>query len=85
MKSVDCYVSGWGSVKYEFWTLTPFSAFAIEIDGREVFARQLKGAECVPVVIDLAAFRGREVSIAFIVDPFTDPAGDWATPRVVLR
>ncbi len=64
------------------------AAFAIEIDGREVFARQLKGAERVPAEIDLAGFRGREVSIAFIVDPLADPAGDWATwvaPRVVLR
>ena len=64
------------------------AAFAIEMDGREVFARQLKGAERVPAEIDLADFRGREVSIAFIVDPLTDPAGDWATwvtPRVVLR
>jgi hypothetical protein len=42
----------------------------------------------VPAEIDLAVFRGREVSIAFIVDPLTDPSGDWATwvtPRVVLR
>ncbi len=64
------------------------AAFAIEMDGREVFARQLRGAERVPAEIDLADFRGREVSIAFIVDPLTDPAGDWATwvtPRVVLR
>ena len=64
------------------------AAFAIEIDGREVFARQLNGAERVPAEIDLAGFRGREVSIAFIVDPLADPAGDWATwvaPRVVLR
>jgi hypothetical protein len=64
------------------------AAFAIEMDGREVFARQLKGAERVPAEIDLADFRGREVSIAFIVDPLTDPAGDWATwvtPRIVLR
>ena len=58
------------------------------MDGCEVFARQLKGAERVPAEIDLASFRGREVSIAFIVDPLTDPAGDWATwvtPRSVLR
>lgn len=64
------------------------AAFAIEIEGREVFARQLKGAERVPAEIDLASFRGREVSIAFIVDPLAEPAGDWATwvaPRVVLR
>jgi hypothetical protein len=64
------------------------AAFAIEMDGREVFARQLKGGERVPAEIDLADFRGREVSIAFIVDPLTDPAGDWATwvtPRIVLR
>jgi hypothetical protein len=64
------------------------AAFAIEMDGREVFARQLKGAERVPAEIDLAGFRGREVSIAFIVDPLADPGGDWATwvtPRVVLR
>jgi len=64
------------------------AAFAIEIDGSEVFARQLKGAERVPAEIDLAGFRGREVSIAFIVDPLTEPAGDWATwvtPRIVLR
>ena len=64
------------------------AAFSIEMDGREVFTRQLKGAERVPAEIDLADFRGREVSIAFIVDPLTDPAGDWATwvsPRVVLR
>ena len=64
------------------------AAFAIDIDGREVFVRQLKGAERVPAEIDLADFRGREVSIAFIVDPLTDPAGDWATwvtPRIVLR
>lgn len=64
------------------------AAFAVEIDGREVFARQLKGAERVPAEIALADFRGREVSIAFIVDPLADPAYDWATwvvPRVVLR
>lgn len=64
------------------------AAFAIEMDGREVFARQLKGGERVPAEIDLADFRGREVSIAFIVDPLTDPSGDWATwvtPRIVLR
>jgi hypothetical protein len=64
------------------------AAFAIDIDGREVFVRQLKGAARVPAEIDLADFRGREVSIAFIVDPLTDPAGDWATwvtPRIVLR
>jgi hypothetical protein len=64
------------------------AAFAIEIDGREAFARQLKGGERVPAEIDLADFRGREVSITFIVDPLTDPAGDWATwvtPRIVLR
>ncbi len=64
------------------------AAFAIEIDGREVFARQLKGAERVPAEIDLDGFRGREVSIAFIVDPLIEPSGDWATwvtPRVVLR
>ncbi len=64
------------------------AAFAIEMDGREVFARQLKGAERVPAEINLAGFRGREVSIAFIVDPLTDPAYDhatWVAPRVVLR
>jgi hypothetical protein len=64
------------------------AAFAIEMDGREVFARQLKGAERVPAEIDLTSFRGREVSIAFIVDPLTEPSGDWATwvtPRIVLR
>ena len=64
------------------------AAFAIEMDGREVFARQLKGGERVPAEMDLADFRGREVSIAFIVDPLTDPGGDWATwvtPRIVLR
>jgi len=64
------------------------AAFAIEMDGREVFARQLKGGERVPAEMDLADFRGREVSITFIVDPLTDPAGDWATwvtPRIVLR
>jgi hypothetical protein len=63
------------------------AAFAIEIDGRTVFTRQLKAAERVPANIDLAGFRGREVSITFIVDPLTDPSGDWATwvsPRVVL-
>ena len=51
-------------------------------------ARQLKGGERVPAEIDLAGFRGREVSIAFIVDPLAEPSGDWATwvtPRVVLR
>jgi hypothetical protein len=52
--------------------------------------RMLKSnaASCVPAEIDLADFRGREVSIAFIVDPLADPAGDWATwvtPRIVLR
>lgn len=64
------------------------AAFAVEMDSREVFARQLKGAERVPAEIDLADFRGREVSIAFIVDALADPAFDWATwvaPRVVLR
>jgi hypothetical protein len=64
------------------------AAFAVEIDGREVFARQLRGAERVPAEIDLADFRGREVSIAFIVEALADPAYDWATwvaPRVVLR
>ena len=64
------------------------AAFAVEIDGREVFARQLKGAERVPAEIDLADFRGREIRIAFIVDALGDPAYDhatWVAPRVVLR
>lgn len=64
------------------------AGFAVEIDGREVFARKLSGAERVPAEIDLADFRGREVSVVFIVDALADPSYDWATwvaPRVVLR
>ena len=64
------------------------AGFAVEIDGREVFARKLSGGERVPAEIDLADYRGREVSVAFIVDALADPTSDWATwvaPCVVLR
>ena len=64
------------------------AGFAVEIDGRAVFARNLSGGERVPAEIDLADYRGREVSVAFIVDPLADPTYDWATwvaPCVVLR
>jgi hypothetical protein len=60
----------------------------VEIDGKEVFSRELGGGERVPAAIDLAAWRGREVRVAFVVDAMGDPAYDWAiwvAPRVVLR
>ena len=64
------------------------ASFAVEIEGHEVFAQKLKGAERVPAEIDLANYRGREVAVTFLIDPLADPAYDWATwvaPRVVLR
>ena len=62
--------------------------FLIEIEGREVFSRELRGAQRIPAEVDLAEWRGREVSIAFAVDALRDPAYDWTTwvaPRVVER
>lgn len=64
------------------------AGFVVEIDGKEVFSRELGGGERVPAAIDLAAWRGREVRVAFVVDAMGDPAYDWAiwvAPRVVLR
>lgn len=62
--------------------------FAVEIDGREIFSRDLQGGERAPALLDLAEWQGREVSIALAVEALADPANDWTTwvaPRIVLR
>ena len=64
------------------------AGFAVEVDGREVFARKLTGGERVPAEVDLAPWAGREAAVVFAVDALADPAYDWATwvaPRIVLR
>ncbi len=64
------------------------AAFQVEVDGREVFSRILRGGESFPSEISLNAYRGREVWISWNVDALKDPAYDWATwvaPRVVVR
>jgi Family of unknown function (DUF5722) len=64
------------------------AGFVVEIDGREIFSRELGGGERVPAEIDLAEWRGREVGVTFAVDAMADPAYDWATwvaPRIVRR
>ncbi|NBV86618.1 MAG: hypothetical protein EBS01_10245 [Verrucomicrobia bacterium] len=64
------------------------AAFSVEVEGKEVFAQSLKAGEQVPVEISLNPWRGREVSICWIVDALKDPGYDWTTwvaPRVVLR
>ena len=64
------------------------AGFAVAVDGREVFARQLVGNERVPAEIDLAPWAAREVAVVFAVDALGDPTYDWATwvaPRVVVR
>lgn len=64
------------------------ASFHVEIDGREIFTRELRGGERVPAELDLAEWRGRDVNVALGVDAMGDPAYDWATwvaPRVVVR
>jgi hypothetical protein len=64
------------------------AGFAVEVDGKEVFARSLKAAEKVPAEISLKAWRGQKVTICWIVDALKDPGYDWTTwvaPRLVLR
>jgi hypothetical protein len=64
------------------------AAFMVEVDGREVFARTLRGGEQFPAEVSLNEWRGREVSICFEVDALKDSAYDWTTwvaPRVLLR
>ncbi len=64
------------------------AAFAVEVDGKEVFAQSLNAGEKVPAEISLNQWRGREVSVCWIVDALKDPAYDWTTwvaPRIVVR
>ena len=64
------------------------AAFAVEVNGAEVFARTLKALEKVPAEISLNAWRGQKVTICWMVDALKDPGYDWTTwvaPRIVLR
>jgi len=63
-------------------------AFAVRVDGREMFHQKLAGGERASAEIDLASWSGREVSVQFVVDALGDPSYAWATwvaPRIVLR
>ena len=62
--------------------------FAVEVDGKEVFAKNLKAEEKVSAEISLNPWRGQRVTICWIVDALKDPGYDWSTwvaPRIVLR
>lgn len=64
------------------------AGFAVEIDGKGVFAASLKAEEKVPAEISLNAWRGQTVTICWIVDALKDPGYDWTTwvaPRIVVR
>jgi hypothetical protein len=64
------------------------AVFSVEVDGKEVFAKSLKGGERVPIEISLRPWRGQKVTICWIVDALKDPGYDWTTwvaPRIVAR
>lgn len=64
------------------------AAFAVEVNGAEVFARSLTALEKVTAEISLNDWRGRTVTICWIVDALKDPSYDWTTwiaPRIVSR
>lgn len=64
------------------------AGFAVEIEGKEVFAASLKAEEKAPGEISLNAWRGQTVTICWIVDALKDPGHDWTTwvaPRIVVR
>ena len=64
------------------------AAFSVEVEGKEVFAQSLKGGEKVPAEISLNPWRGRDISVCWIVDALKDPGYDWTTwvaPRIVVR
>lgn len=64
------------------------ASFAVRVDGRDVFARKLHGAERVPAEVQLVDGDSRHVEIEFAVEALADPAFDWATwiaPRILRR
>ena len=64
------------------------AAFSVEVDGKEVFTKSLKGGERVPAEISLNSTRGQKVTICWIVNALKDPGYDWTTwvaPRIVVR
>jgi hypothetical protein len=64
------------------------AAFSVEVEGKEVFAQSLKAGEKVPAEISLNQWRGRDISVCWIVDALKDPGYDWTTwvaPRIVVR
>ena len=64
------------------------AAFSVEVEGKEVFTRSLTALEKVPAEISLNAWRGRTVTVCWIVDALKDPAYDWTTwvaPRIIVR
>jgi hypothetical protein len=64
------------------------ASFEVKVNGDSKWSRKLPGGATEPGEIDLSAYAGREVTIAFEVDALGDPSYDWATwiqPRVVSR
>jgi hypothetical protein len=64
------------------------AAFLVEVEGMEVFAKSLKALEKASAEISLNAWRGRKITVCWIVDALKDPAYDWTTwvaPRLVVR
>ena len=64
------------------------AAFSVEVDGREVFTKSLHAEERVPAEISLNAWRGKAVTICWMVDALENPGYDWTTwvaPRIVVR
>ncbi len=62
--------------------------FLVEVAGKELLRRDLRGGERFDTELDLTGWRGREVDITLAVDALADPANDWTTwvaPRVLTR
>jgi hypothetical protein len=63
------------------------AGFRVEIEGMEVFSKVLGAMERIPIEIDLEPWRGKSVSIVWIVDAAGSPSYDsavWVGPAVAV-
>ena len=61
--------------------------FRVEVNGKVLFSRDtLPGSAWIPVEVDMAAYRGREVMLTLVTDALGDFSFDWAVwaePKLV--
>ncbi len=53
--------------------------FRVEVNGKTVFSRDIRvGTGWMPIEVDLAAYRGREIMLTLVTDSLGDFGFDWA-------